>query len=338
MEAEKPFKILSIDGGGIKGLYSASVLAKIEEKFKRKSGECFDMICGTSTGGLIALGIASGQSAQSLADMYFLKGKDIFPTYENKILRKLNRGFIHTLTQTFFYGKYSNKRLKGILEETYGKTKLGELDNLICVPSFNLVSGMPRVFKYPHKEGGFFMDGEIPVVEAALATSAAPTYFPIHEYNDFLYIDGGVWANNPSLCGLLESLKYFVGDDKEYSHVELLSVSSVYQPTGWPAKIRKRRSFLGWRSKLIEPSMDGQAYFTHFFLDTALERINKNSKYFRIKSPKLSANQMKVIEMDRADRKALATLKALGEQEGYTMAINPNIATFYSSLKTYKTK
>ena len=68
------FKILSIDGGGIKGLYSASVLARFEEKTGKKITNHFDMICGTSTGGLIALGLASGKSAQELSDLYFVKG------------------------------------------------------------------------------------------------------------------------------------------------------------------------------------------------------------------------------------------------------------------------
>lgn len=338
MIERKPFKILSIDGGGIKGLYSASVLAKIEEKAGKSSGECFDMICGTSTGGLIALGLANGQNAESLVNLYFKDGNKIFPTYENKFARIFNRSIVHTLKQTFLFGKYSNKKLKKIIEDTFGDTKMGQLKNLVCIPSFNLISGMPRVFKYPHKEGDFFMDKNIPLVDVALATSAAPTYFPIHEYNDFLFVDGGVWANNPSMCGLLEALKYFVGDDKEYTHVEMLSIASVSKPSGWPAKIRKRRSFIGWKSKLIEPSMDGQAYFAHFFLDTALVRIHKDSIYVRIESPQLSLAQMPVVEMDRADTKALSTLKTLGEHDGYTSALKPEVLRFYKTLKTYKTE
>jgi patatin-like phospholipase/acyl hydrolase len=338
MRERKPFKILSIDGGGIKGLYSASVLAKIEEKAGKSSGECFDMICGTSTGGLIALGLANGQNAEALVNLYFKDGNKIFPTFENRIARIFNRTVIHTIKQTFLYGKYSNRKLKKLIEDNFGTTTLGQLKNLVCIPSFNLISGMPRVFKYPHKEGGFFMDKNIPLVDAALATSAAPTYFPIHEYNDFLFVDGGVWANNPSMCGLLEALKYFVGEDKEYTHVEMLSIASVSKPTGWPAKIRKRRSFIGWKSKLIEPSMDGQAYFAHFFLDTALSRIHKDSIYVRIESPKLSLAQMPVVEMDRADTKALSTLKSLGEHDGYTSALKPEVLRFYKTLKTYKTE
>jgi len=333
----KPFKILAIDGGGIKGLYSATVLARLEEKAGKKAGECFDMICGTSTGGLIALGVASGKPAEDLAKLYSKHGKKIFPTSNFRFVRYF-QSRIQTLRQTLFWGKYSAKALKTQLTETFKDKKLGELDNLVCIPSFNLTAGMPRIFKFPHKEGGFFMDKEIPLVDAALATSAAPTYLPIHEYNDTMFVDGGVWANNPSLCGLLEALKFFVGDGKKYTHVELLSIASISQASGWAAKSRKRRSFIGWKSKLIQTSMDGQAFFTHFFLANAIKRIDPRAVYVRIESPKLSCEQMEVLEMDRADKKALATLKSLGNQDGYTNANNQKVMNFFKTNKTYKTQ
>ena len=333
----KPFKILSIDGGGIKGLYSASVLAQLEKRAGVKSSDCFDMICGTSTGGLIALGLASGKSAEDLAKMYISEGNKIFPTSEFPIVRWFQRSIKHFLTQTFFFGKFSNIALKKVLENQYGNLTLGELNNLVLIPSFNLVSGMPRMFKFPHEEGEFFRDKDILLVDAGLATSAAPTYLPIHAHNDKLYVDGGVWANNPALCGLLEAIKYFVGPEMDYTHVEILSIASISNSSGWAAKKRLKRSFIGWRSKLMELPMEGQAYFTHFFLDTALERIHPDSKYARIESPRLSNEQLKVIEMDRTGAKAIKTINSLGEQEGVIKANDPKIMQFFKTPKTYKT-
>lgn len=336
MKESKPFKILSIDGGGIKGLYSASILKRLEEKSGRKSGDCFDMICGTSTGGLIALGLASGKDASELVDLYNNKGNEIFPTANNRFCRFFQNKW-NGAKQVLFFGKFSAKPLTRILKDTFGSTTLGELNNLVCIPSFNLISGMPRMFKYPHKEGDFYMDKDIPLVDAALATSAAPTYLPIHSYKDILYIDGGVWANNPTQCGLLEAINYFVGEGKAYTHVEILSVASISQASGWASGIRKRRSFMGWKSKLIQTSMDGQAYFTHFFLTKALPQIDVRSKYTRLESPKLSCEQMAVLEMDRTDERALKTLKALGDQDGYTYTNNAEVMKFYETTKTYKT-
>ncbi|HWY37114.1 MAG TPA: patatin-like phospholipase family protein, partial [Bacteroidia bacterium] len=146
---DKKFKILCIDGGGIKGLYSACVLARFEEKTGKKITDHFDMICGTSTGGLIALGLASGKSAQELADLYFEKGSKIFATSNNGIIRYFQSKW-QFFKQLLLWGKHSNKELKKIVEETFGARTMGEADNLLCIPSFNLIKGEPRVFKFPH--------------------------------------------------------------------------------------------------------------------------------------------------------------------------------------------
>ncbi|MHC1708569.1 MAG: CBASS cGAMP-activated phospholipase [Bacteroidales bacterium] len=336
---KKPFKILSIDGGGIKGLYSASILNRLEEKSGKKTGDCFDMICGTSTGGIIALGIASGLPAKKMVELYQTKGKEIFSTKEGRIIIWWQRKVLHFFKQTLFYGKFSSESLKKTLHETFGELTLGELNNLVCIPSYSLINGMPRVFKFPHKEGGFTMDKNIPLVEVALATSAAPTFFPIHKYNNNLFIDGGIWANNPSQIGLLEAIRFFISDETNgYSHIELLSIPSISNQNGWIAGARRHRSFIGWRNQLFDAIMDGQAYSTDFFLKHALVKLIKNSLYVRLDSPKLSISQMKILEMDRADAKAICTLIELGDHDGYTYSTNSHVMDFYNTDKTYNTQ
>lgn len=333
----KTFKILSIDGGGIKGLYSASLLAAIEKKTGKPIGASFDLICGTSTGGLIALALASGQPAQDLVDLYYNHGNEIFPTSNNKWLRKLQSTW-QTFKQATWGGKYSNKSLQVHLKKVFGEKTLGELNNLVCIPSFNLTQGKTRVFKYPHTEGGFFKDKNVPLVDAALATSAAPTYLPIHRYENELYVDGGVWANNPSLCGVLEALKYFVGEDKEYDRIDLLSIPSVEVSSAWTPDAVKNQSFARWRDKLFQTSMDGQAFFTDFFLKNTIEKLAPNSKYHRIKSRALSKAEMEMISMDRTDKAALDTIKGLGDYQGAEIALDENVLHFFETAKTYSTK
>lgn len=333
----KPFKILALDGGGIKGLYTAALLSRLEEKAGKKAGECFDLIAGTSTGGLIALGLAAEKRSEDLVDLYEKFGKSIFPTSNYKLVRWFQSKIYHFSKQTFLFGKYSAHNLKKALVEEFGDKELGELSNLVVIPSFNLVNGMPRVFKYPHKEGDFFRDKHIPLVDAALATSAAPTYLPIHKYDNVLYVDGGVWANNPSLCAVSEAIQYFVGEGKEYSHIEILSIPCVTTPSGWVSKSRIRRSFIGWTDKLFQTSMDGQSYFADYFLKNTIKLIAANSIYERIKGPSLSPAQMKVIQMDRADKKAIETLKALGDQDGFELANNNAVMRFFKTNKTYIT-
>lgn len=331
----KTFKILSIDGGGIKGLYSASILARIEKKTGKRISDYFDMICGTSTGGLIALGLANGMSAQSLSDLYFDKGSQIFPTSDNIFIRIVQSKW-QFVKQLFFCNKHSIKPLKLILENIFGNKTMNQANNLLCIPSFNLTTGQPRVFKNSHINNGFFVDKDIKMVDVALATSSAPTYFPIHEHNEFLYADGGVWANNPSMCGLLEALDYYVGEGKEYDSYQLLSISSIAQPSGWTSTSKKAKSILHWREKVFQTALDGQSYFAHFFLLKIVNKINPKGTYFRIPPPELSLSQMGLISMDRADKKALKTIRTLGDHIGNTYAMKSEILDFFKTKKIYK--
>lgn len=332
---KKTFKILSIDGGGIKGLYSASILASFEAKTGKRITDHFDMICGTSTGGLIAIGLANGMSAKSLEDLYMTKGSIIFPTSNNRFVRSFQNSY-KSLKQIFFSNKHSVKPLKRILEDLFEDKTMKDANNLLCIPSFNLTNGQPKVFKKSGVQTEHFVDDSIKLVDIALATSAAPSYFPIHEHNGFLYTDGGVWANNPSLCGLLEAIDYYVGDGKDYDHYSILSISSITTPNGWVSTNNKSKSIIGWNKKLFETAMDGQSYFTDYFLLKIVPKIKPKGKYFRIKSPELSKAQMNVITMDRADKKTLFTIQSLGNQVGNTYATKAEILEFFKSIKNYK--
>lgn len=335
--AEKAFKILSIDGGGIKGLYSASVLARIEEKAGKKITDYFDMICGTSTGGLIALALSLGIPAQEIADMYYNRGGEIFPVSEVRGIRGLQRRW-QFLRQLVGNGKFSEKPLKQILQEMFAGTTMGEAGNLLLIPSYNLITGQPRIFKFPHKEGNYFMDRDIKMIDVALATSAAPTYLPIHEHRNILYADGGLWANNPALCGLLEAVKFFVGPQKNFETFKLLSISSVTQPSGWASTSKRNRSFRHWGNKLFQASMDGQAFFNDFFLANIIDHIQPAGTYYRIPTPRLSKEHLGLIDMDIAHKKALKTLKGMGDQDGFHYAIQPEVSSFFDYQKIYQTK
>ena len=331
----KTFKILSIDGGGIKGLYSASVLASFEKKTGKNITDHFDMICGTSTGGLIAIGLSNGMSAQSLVDLYLNKGSEIFPTSNSNYIRGI-QNLYKTIKQLFFSSKHSIKPLKRILEDLFGDKTMSDANNLLCIPSFNLTNGQPKVFKKAGNQTEHFVDNTIKLVDIALATSAAPSYYPVHEHNNFLYTDGGVWANNPSLCGLLEAIDYYVGAGKEYDDFSILSISSITNPNGWISTSKKSKSIIGWKEKMFQTALDGQSYFTDYFLRKIVPKINPKGNYLRIKSPDLSSVQMNIITMDRADKKTLLTIQSLGNQVGNTFATKPEILDFFKTIKNYK--
>jgi patatin-like phospholipase/acyl hydrolase len=327
LSKKPPFKILSIDGGGIKGLYSSSILEKLEEYYGKKSFECFDMICGTSTGGLIALALSVGKSAKEISTMYKEKGEIIFPRRFGKILGQL-----------FVRSKYSNKNLRKCLCEFVGDKTIGDSLNLLCIPSFNYTDSTPCVFKYDHKEGGLGRDNSKKMVDIGLATSAAPTYFPISQIGNHQFIDGGVWANNPAIVGLVEALCHFVGKNKKYGSIQILSISSLEEPKGKPIIKRKSHSVIHWGLHSLTPFMKGQIHFPHNALTQLAQYSDIELEYKRIESPILSKSQIPYVGLDKVSNKSLNFLRNQGETKADNCFRDPDVEKFFKTDKTYKTQ
>lgn len=338
MDDDKIFKILSIDGGGIKGLYSTRILEKFEKKFNCKTSDHFDMICGTSTGGLITLALTSLISAADICKFYTEKGELIFPKQaEIKIpfIGKINKGF---WKQIAFGGKFSNKGLKDALDEIFAERKIGDANNLLCIPSYSVTEAKPKVFKFDHNEGNLSRDNNAKMVDIALATSAAPTYFPMAElpyYNNEQFIDGGVWANNPTLVGLLEALNCFVGKGKRYNKIKILSLSSLSATGGNTTGLKNERSFKDWGADLFETSMNGQAFFTDFFLSKIKEISDINIDYTRIPSAAISKEQESIIQLDVANEEAYDLMKIKADDQALIYEKTKEIEYFFTTPKTY---
>lgn len=317
---DRPFKILAIDGGGIKGLYSSTVLEHLEQRFGQMS-DSVDMICGTSTGGLIALCLALKIPATEISKIYEQQGLMIFPrrTWLGGIIR-----------QTLWGGKYSDRLLRAVLEQVFGEHKVGDLYNLVCIPSYSLTDARPWVFKRNH--GKLDRDDDTSLVEVALATSAAPTYFPLCEipgYNYKQFIDGGVWANNPTLVGLIEALTYFVGTGKDYTSVDILSLSSLNNTGGKPVGLNRHRSFIKWRNDLFDTSLIGQSFFTDYFMQKLCGVNDIKIGYHRIPSEQISAEQQHLAKLDCASKKAIQFIRGKGNDRGQLAKKDPEIETFF---------
>lgn len=339
MNNNKTFKILSIDGGGIKGLYSATILKAFEKEFNCQISDYFDMICGTSTGGLIALALSLKVPAQEICDFYEKEGTKIFPkSYELKILGKsiIDIGW---WKQTAFYGKFTDIPLKKALTDIFGEKTIGDCKNLLCIPSYSITESKPIVFKYDHKEGRLIRDNKIKVVDIALATSAAPTFFPLAEIGDLhkeQFIDGGVWANNPTLTGLLEALDYFVGDKKPFDRLKILSLSSLSVSKGNPMGLKRERSFRHWKDELFETSLNGQSVFTNFFLQKINQISNVNIDYLRIPEPNILSSQENYIKLDEANEKSFNLMKSKGDNQAMIFIKKEELRAFFKDEKLYK--
>ena len=331
VKGKKRFKILSIDGGGIKGLYSAEVLAKFEEIYQCRISDHFDLICGTSTGGIIALGISLGIPMSDICKFYTQHGPRIFCADKQRNKWGRRQYFIKQLLGK---GKYSQKDLEDALYSVFKDKKICESNNLLCIPAYNITTAEPRIFKKDYEN--LTEDDSKRYVDIALATAAAPTYFPVKETNNHCYIDGGVWANNPTLVGLTEYI-FKISTDPNYRGVDILSISSIVKPTG-ERHGRKERSFRHWGSKLFDSYTVGQSFFTDFFLKQLINVVKFPMTYLRVQHKPLSVDQMSIIDMDTADKNVLKLLTAIGQRTGIDYKDDPTVKAFFSTPKTYSCK
>jgi patatin-like phospholipase/acyl hydrolase len=189
------FQILSLDGGGIRGLFSAAVLAAIEEDLGTVLVDHFDLIAGTSTGGIIALGLGLGLRPREIVDFYL--------THSGVIFR--DPAAMRTLRH-WLRAKYSAEPLARALRQVLGDRLFGESSKRLIIPSYNVGEDDVYLFRTPHAER-LRRDYRVPAWKVALATAAAPTYFPgCREVDCARLIDGGVWANNPTMVALIEAV------------------------------------------------------------------------------------------------------------------------------------
>ncbi len=204
----KERKILSIDGGGIKGTIPASFLASVENTTDKSIVEHFDLIVGTSTGGIIALGLALGISASKILDFYLESGPIIFGRREGskEAIGRRSLGRVLRPLRQLFASKYSLDGLRNALHGAFGESTLGDCRTRVAIPAFNARQRSVYVFKTAHHQH-FETDWRESAAEVALATAAAPTFFNQHELRTgTALIDGGIWANNPAGLAVVEAI------------------------------------------------------------------------------------------------------------------------------------
>lgn len=209
------FQILAIDGGGIRGMFAAAVLAHLEQDLGTRITDHFDLITGTSTGGIIALGLGLGMRPAEILEFYLNHGALIFPPGHRGRLRSL----FH-----WAHRKHDPAPLERALQECFGERLLGHSNKRIVIPTFNMDGNDVRLFKTAHHER-LRRDHKIPAWQIAMATTAAPSYLPGFLGIDRQWlIDGGVWANNPTMVGLTEATGVL---DIPFEAVSILNIGTL---------------------------------------------------------------------------------------------------------------
>lgn len=250
---EKPTKrrILCIDGGGLLGTFPAAFLAALEERVERPIGQYFDLIAGTSTGGIIALGLGLGLQASEILRLYRDRGAEIFGQHhdplKNALFRQLRK--IRWLRRA----KYDSEKLREILVEVFGEKHIGDASTRLVIPAWSPTAGAVYIYKTAH-HFRLKTDYKELVVDAALATAAAPTYFQAHmTKHDVGLVDGGVWANNPIGIAVVEAITLL---DWPRDSIHVLSLGCLSEVYNIPASA----GLLTLGKKTIRLFMDGQSH------------------------------------------------------------------------------
>jgi predicted acylesterase/phospholipase RssA len=307
--------LLAIDGGGIRGLIPAHAIAAIEARMGRPACELFDMIAGTSTGGIIALGLVTPQSpgskqpafsAADLEGLYVNQGHEIF---SRPLLRRLANPF------GLFDVRYGSGAIERIMRERFGRTMLSEALVEVVVPSYDLSSAAPFFFKrrYAQDEEHSW---DVEMWHVARATSAAPTYFepaelpPLEQEGPHALVDGGVFANNPAACAYADAIADW-GHDAEI-HVVSIGTGQPPQVAGpgsvIPVPYRRARHWgvARWARPLLEVVFDGVADSVEYQLSRLCRHGSAAPMLHRLQSPLPTANHA----MDDASPRNIQRLRA----------------------------
>lgn len=316
---QKLTRILSIDGGGIRGIIPGQILVILEEKLKAKTGnpdariaDYFDLIAGTSTGGVLTCAYLmpakndSGQelrpkfSASEVVDLYLKRGGDIFSVSLAHKLKTMG-GVIDEM--------YSATELEKALDDYFGETRLSELLKPCLITSYDIKRRMSHFFTQHDalkRKGWDYL-----IKDVARATSAAPTYFEcsdIKSVSEVSYplIDGGVFVNNPTLCAFAEVYnEYKTAPDK----MVILSLGTGYSKKEYDYDKAKDWGMIQWVKPLIDIMMSGVSEVVDYQLRQIFEAIGAHGQYVRINT-ELPIDVS--TEMDDASPKNLMALKELG--------------------------
>lgn len=235
-------RILSLSGGGFLGLYTAVVLEGLESLAGEPLGRRFDLIAGTSIGGVLALALAFEVPASRMVQLFIAHGPEVF---SDRALPTGAVGRLLDLTRSVLGPKYSGDALRRALRLELGELTLGDARHPVVIPAVDVEACRAKVFKTPHApaSGG---DAHLEAVAVAMAACAAPAYFPSVWVGGHLYADGGLFAVAPDQIALHEA-EHFIGVDA--ARVRMLSIgtaTSRYQPA---QGVRDDVGAVGWLSE-----------------------------------------------------------------------------------------
>jgi len=272
----------------------------------------FDLLCGTSIGGILALGLALECPASDLRELLEKRGPTVFA-----------RPWTRRLPFSLFRSKHDAGPLRAELVKIFGTATLGDLLHPVVIPAVDASAGVAVMFKTPHHQD-LKVDQDRLLVDVALATAAAPTYFPIFRAPDSrLFVDGGLVANAPGLCGLHEAEVFF---DKNPKDVEILGIGTA----SVGRNVRSRKSphaldlgILRWGSRVFDLTISAQESLIHSLL------MHRCPGRYTVVDSKIDTQRSRDVEkLDSATHAAIETLLAAASRTGQQFLGNPKFSVF----------
>ncbi|KAJ9542916.1 hypothetical protein OSB04_029422 [Centaurea solstitialis] len=330
----KLITMLSIDGGGIRGIIPGVILKCLELQLQELDGEearladYFDVIAGTSTGGLVTTMLTTpDQNNRPL-----FAAKDIVPFYLNhcpKIFKQIRGPFARMMKvlKALVQPKYNGKYLKRLVMSILGSTTINNTLTNVVIPTFDIRTMQPVIFSSFQASNDPSMD--VQLSDVCLGTSAAPTYLPAHYFRngdrEFNLIDGGMVANNPSMVAIEEVIREIVKTDPNFATKSLdygrflmlsLGTGTEKQQPRYDAKMAAKWGVLGWlvtngSTTLIEAFMQSSTDLVSFHENVVFEALNSVDNYLRIQDDTLVGD---VASTDIATTKNLNDLVSIGKR------------------------
>lgn len=298
-----PFQILSLSGGGYRGLFTAIILEELEQRAGRPLADCFDIVAGTSIGGIIACGLVAGVPAETIRREFERLGERVFDRH----VRPFGKRLFPVPRPGLFSARYSRAGLEEAVDGVLGphaSRTLAETRPGLLVPSVSATNGEPFFF-----ETGLPKDprGVVTLRDVAFATSAAPTFFPEHAVLSNALVDGGVIANAPDVLALVRAMSIH---GRHPSEIRLLSVGTSGAANGEVFKPGRKSGIFGW---MVARGLFNLTLSAQQSLALSQARDVLGNRFVRI-DVAADGPRGKAIALDKTGVAASATLRSLAAE------------------------